>query len=283
VKRFLKPKSPLLNVGCGAHYHSGWCNIDLVSNAPEVIKYDIRSGLPFRDNSFDAAYHSHVLEHLTPEQGEALIKECYRVLKPGGILRIVVPDLEQISRIYLEMLTKAWNGDKASEKNYEWMKLELLDQMVRHQSGGLMGPYMVDSEKDNADFVRSRIGSELNSCQSQQRSSKAPSLRNWWAHQKQRLSVKLISCLLGREKASALSEGIFRQQGEIHRWMYDRYSLKMLCNRCGFSDFHVCRANQSTIDNFPEFQLDTLHDQVRKPDSLFVECQKQATSAARAA
>lgn len=283
VKRILKPKSPFLNVGCGAHYHPGWCNIDLVSSDPEVLQSDIRSGLPFEDNAFEAVYHSHVLEHLTPEQGEALIGECYRVLKPGGVLRVVVPDLEQISRIYLEMLAKAWNGDEDSEKNYEWMKLELLDQMVRHQSGGRMGPYMVDSEKGNAEFVRSRIGSELNSCQSTQSASRTPSLRTWWTRQRQQLSVKLIACLLGKEKASALSEGIFRQQGEIHRWMYDRYSLKMLCMRCGFSDFSVCAANQSTIEDFSKFQLDTLQDKIRKPDSLFIECRKLADALIRAA
>ena len=283
MKRLLKPKSPFLNVGCGAHYHSSWCNIDLVSSDPEVLQYDIRNGLPFADNSFEAAYHSHVLEHLTPEQGEALIEECHRVLKPGGVLRIVVPDLEQISRIYLEMLAKAWNGDADSEKNYEWMKLELLDQMVRHQSGGLMGPYMVDSEKSNADFVRSRIGSELNSCQAANHDSKTSNLRNWWIRQKQQFSVKLISCLLGKEKASALSEGIFRQQGEIHRWMYDRYSLRTLCARSGFSDFHVCGANQSSIKDFSNFQLDSVYDKIRKPDSLFVECRKQASAVKRAA
>ncbi|MDG2013316.1 MAG: methyltransferase domain-containing protein [Pirellulaceae bacterium] len=275
MKTPIDPNSRFLNVGCGAHFHPGWCNIDLVANHPDVIEYDIRGGLPFADNSFDAAYHSHVLEHLTPTQGEALILECHRVIRPGGVLRVVVPDLEQISRIYLRMLGDAWEGNSTAEKNYEWMKLELLDQMVRHQSGGLMGPYMVDSNKTNADFVRSRIGSELESCQSQ--SMPAPNktnLRDWWSKQKQQVATWTVSLLMGREQATAFQEGLFRQQGEIHRWMYDRLSLKKLCEQCGFSDFQIHQADASSIEEFASYQLDSHKTRVRKPDSLFVECRK---------
>ncbi|MCP4082694.1 MAG: methyltransferase domain-containing protein [Pirellulaceae bacterium] len=271
----IDPNSRLLNVGCGAHFHPDWCNIDLVSNHPDVIEYDIRGGLPFADNSFDAAYHSHVLEHLTPAQGEALVLECHRVLRPGGVLRVVVPDLEQISRIYLRMLDDAWEGNSTAEKNYEWMKLELLDQMVRHQSGGLMGPYMVDSIKTNAEFVRSRIGSELESCQNQPTNpANKNNLRNWWVKQKQQLAAWTVSLLMGREQATAFQEGVFRQQGEIHRWMYDRLSLKKLCEQCGFSDFQIRQADASFIEKFAGYQLDSHESRVRKPDSLFVECRK---------
>jgi predicted SAM-dependent methyltransferase len=123
-KRFARKQSArYLNVGCGSRYHADWCNIDLVASGKEVIEFDIRRGLPFDDNTFDAVYHSHVLEHLTPEQGERLVRECGRVLAPGGILRIVVPDLERITALYLKMLKDAWNGDPAAQENYEWMKL----------------------------------------------------------------------------------------------------------------------------------------------------------------
>lgn len=276
--------SRYLNVGCGAHFHPDWCNIDLVASRPEVIQHDIRQGLPFDDNSFDGVYHSHVLEHLTPEQGRKLIQECGRVLIPGGVLRIVVPDLERIAQLYLQMLRKAWDGDALAEENYEWMKLELLDQMVRHQSGGMMGPYMIDTSRSNADFVRSRIGGELESCQNANAANrKAGGFSVWLNRLRQRLAVRSVRFLLGRDKGEALREGIFRQQGEIHRWMYDRLSMKKLCESCGLADFRVCHAEESSIQNFSAFQLDSAGDEIRKPDSLFVECRKQAGVIARAA
>ena len=84
-----------LNIGCGRRYHRAWTNLDLEANEPTVIRHDVTLGVPFDEGHFDAVYHSHVLEHLRPQQGRELITECYRVLKPGGLLRIVVPDLER--------------------------------------------------------------------------------------------------------------------------------------------------------------------------------------------
>ena len=129
----------LLNIGCGGHFHEAWTNIDLVSTSPHVRAYDLRKGLPYPDNSFDAVYTSHVLEHLSPKTAKASLQEQLRVLKPGGIVRTVVPDLEDKAREYVAMLEKAMQGDKNAEANYDWMTLELLDQMVRDNVGGLMG------------------------------------------------------------------------------------------------------------------------------------------------
>ena len=232
-----KPETPSrLNVGCGSRYHRDWCNVDLVAHSEDVIQYDIRKGLPFDDNSFDAVYHSHILEHLTPEQGKSLLAECHRVLSPRGVLRVVVPDLEQITELYLQMLKAAWDGEDRSKENYDWMKLELLDQMVRHQSGGMMGPYMIDAAKGNRDFVQSRIGLEVESCQPTTANSvprRRERIGGWLRNVRQRIAVGTVSTLLGKDQADALEEGLFRQQGEIHRWMYDRYSLRQLCETVG--------------------------------------------------
>ncbi len=278
------PSRRLLNLGCGTHFHPAWCNLDLVSDDAAVQEHDIRQRLPFPSGTFDAVYHSHVLEHLTPAQGEQLIQECYRVLSPGGILRIVVPDLERIAQIYLQTLGQAWQGNKQAEENYEWMKLELLDQMVRHQSGGMMGPYMVNPGKSNADFVKSRIGAELESCQSRTSSPKRKrKIHAWLENFRLQTAIAAVGLFLGGHKAEALREGLFRQQGEIHRWMYDRLSLKKLCEQSGLVDFRVCEGSESSIDGFAAFQLDACGQQIRKPDSLFVECRKAAMANRRAA
>ena len=93
----MTPEPPrLLNVGCGSHWHPKWTNIDLASASPEVQQCDLRRGIPFGAESFDAVYHSHVLEHLAPRDGRALLRECWRVLRPGGVLLDLRPIAVQI-------------------------------------------------------------------------------------------------------------------------------------------------------------------------------------------
>jgi SAM-dependent methyltransferase len=63
---------------------------------PDVLVHDLRKSLPFPDNSIAAIYACHVLEHLYLTESQKLLKECYRIMKPDGIIRIVVPDLRAI-------------------------------------------------------------------------------------------------------------------------------------------------------------------------------------------
>lgn len=283
----------MLNLGCGRQFHPAWVNVDLVPINQSVCKVDISRGLPFSDNRFDAIYHSHLLEHLDHNQGQMLIGECFRALKPGGILRIVVPDLEQIARLYLDFHQQAVAGNKVAAANYRWMKLELFDQMVRRQSGGSMGRYISDPTSPNQNFVRQRLGDEIQNCLADKASdfgaaptdktglgSSTPiqptyaSEGSMWYRLRLRLAMWLVRRLLGRSARQALQEGLFRAKGEIHRWMYDQFSLTELCQQFGFENLRVCSAWESQIENFVEFQLDTERDRVRKPDSIFFECRK---------
>ena len=70
---------------------------------PDVVVANLRHGLPFPANTFDYVYSSHVLEHLYEEEVVTLLKECVRVLGPGGVLRFVVPDVQAIVRQYLDL------------------------------------------------------------------------------------------------------------------------------------------------------------------------------------
>lgn len=279
-----------LNIGCGRQYHEDWTNLDLKSTDPSVICHDITKGVPFESNQFDSVYHSHILEHLTPEQGRELIEECFRVLRSGGILRIVVPDLERIARLYLETHQEAWGGDESSRAHYSWMKLELLDQMVREKSGGRMGSYMANLEMDDCDFVRSRVGDELKVCRSTPAGddrnrnrgyAMATRITQWTERSRRKIARHVVNWLLGDDATTAFDEGLFRSQGEIHRWMYDRFSLRELCRNTGFVNFRVCRADESRIPGYSEFELDSVDGEARKPDSLFVECQKPESPPAK--
>ncbi len=99
----------LLNLGCGAEVHPAFVNVDLIE-APGVVKHDLRQGIPYDDKTYDLVYHSTMLSHLRPADALTLTRDCYRVLKPGGILRIVTEDLEQMCRLYLQKLDAAFAG-----------------------------------------------------------------------------------------------------------------------------------------------------------------------------
>ena len=126
----------LLNLGCGTKYHKDWINIDFVSNNKDILSYDLLKGIPYKDNTFDVVYHSHLIEHLSKIEGVSFIKECYRVLKPGGIIRIATPNLEAIVKNYIKFLYRSLNRDKISEFKYDFTMLEMYDQCVRTFNGG---------------------------------------------------------------------------------------------------------------------------------------------------
>jgi SAM-dependent methyltransferase len=122
-----------INVGCGnlPCQRPGWENIDNSPAArlsrwpllrclafavgllpaeifevkwPRNIRiHDVRKGLPYPDDSLSYVYSSHLLEHLHADEARAFLSECFRVLMPGGILRLAVPDLELFCRWYWEL------------------------------------------------------------------------------------------------------------------------------------------------------------------------------------
>jgi len=99
--RSISNTSPVkLNIGCGALRLDGWVNIDLVG-LPVDIAWDIRRPLPFADNSVDVVFHEHVMEHVCGYDGYMMAKDSYRILKPGGVLRIVMPDARKYIDSYI--------------------------------------------------------------------------------------------------------------------------------------------------------------------------------------
>jgi len=73
---------------------------------PANARYgDIIKGLPLKENELDGIYCSHILEHLSLEDFRIALRNTYKVLKPGGIFRLVVPDLEFYARKYLDDLS----------------------------------------------------------------------------------------------------------------------------------------------------------------------------------
>lgn len=77
-----------IQFGCGGNRLHGWENYD--------HEVDISKTLPFQNNSVDAILAEHVLEHISIQQAWNFMEECYRILKPEGLLRLAVPCVSKI-------------------------------------------------------------------------------------------------------------------------------------------------------------------------------------------
>jgi predicted SAM-dependent methyltransferase len=148
-----------VNIGFGYRPTPGWVNIELGSTFPDFYFWDCRRGLPFSDNKVAAIYSEHVFEHFDPEIDAALfLRECLRCLRPGGVLRIVVPDAEAYLRAYggrwerlavMHPLEQSQEGWRDKEPNYKGQKtvyrtqMQLINEVFRQ---GYQHKYAYDEE-----------------------------------------------------------------------------------------------------------------------------------------
>jgi cyclopropane fatty-acyl-phospholipid synthase-like methyltransferase len=103
-----KPHLVKLNLGSFTNqFHYGWRNLDRIDLAPWARQQgysfscvDVTQGLPYDDEIVDAIFSSHMLEHVSYEQALALMKDCHRVMKPGTVIRVVVPDAGKLIKSY---------------------------------------------------------------------------------------------------------------------------------------------------------------------------------------
>jgi len=100
-----------LHLGSGTVRLAGWVNIDLEERAD--LNLDIRTGLPFGDGAARLIYNEHVIEHITVGEAEQCLRDWFRVLEPGGVLRVATPDLEYLVERYG---SGAW-------QDQEWLRL----------------------------------------------------------------------------------------------------------------------------------------------------------------
>jgi len=277
-------RKSLLNVGCGSTYHPAWMNIDLEPASADVLRFDVSAGLPFPDATFEACYCSHMLEHLRRPEAARVVSEMHRVLRPGGTIRVVVPDLQTLAQEYLRLLNALQDKDAAREADYDWILLEMYDQAVRDRSGGETALFLADPGLSNREFVLSRIGSEAERVWL---ASRSPAAARLWdrlrtrgprwliAALRVRFAGLLIGLIGGRSARSAYLEGVFRRSGEVHRWMYDAFSIGRVLHRGGFVNIRRCNAFESAIPDFSSYALDSDEKGgVRKPDSLFMEAER---------
>lgn len=251
-------KYKMLNIACGNRYHKDWINIDFHPVSKDVKRVNILQGLPFEDESIDFIYSSHFLEHLTPEQAVFVLRVCKRVLKSGGILRLVVPDLENICKEYLKVLEMV-KANPEYDEIYEWIVIELLDQLVRTKPGGRMKEffsYVISSQNIRlAEYIQLRIGEKL----LQER--KHVHRRITYDKMKSKLLyfyLKIIRLLIPKDIRDLVF--VNTSIGEKHLWMYDEYSLSKKLAELGYRNISVKTYNESDIPNFNNYFLDINED-----------------------
>ena len=241
----------MANVGCGYRTRAGWTNIDFSWYArlahrpglsrvlhhlgvlsqdrderlqgvdPAIVVADLRRGIPFPDNAFDVVYSSHFVEHLERGHAAAHLREQYRVLKPGGVVRVVVPDLRLLVERCRESATALDGGDPTRLSDHLASIHALLGHMVQRESFGT----------------------------TQQRR---------WVRRLERVV-----------------RGGAARTGDLHLWMYDRYSLAALLSDLGFQKISVETPTSSRIEGWSRFHLDTEEDgTVYKRLSLYMEAVK---------
>jgi predicted SAM-dependent methyltransferase len=136
----------LLNLGAGPRGRNDghWVNVDGFANRKVHFVIDFRRPLPFPSGCFDGAFSEHVLEHFTSEDGLVLLQEILRVLRPGGVFRVIVPDAEFVVRSYaddpeslvdyrgegsgtaMEMVNSFFRQRYEHQFMYDWQTLEHL-------------------------------------------------------------------------------------------------------------------------------------------------------------
>lgn len=148
----------ILNLGCGTRTSPNAINIDwsiylrlkqtswgrlfarfalrgerragFVALDDSIVVHDLRDGIPAETSTADAVYHSHTLEHIDRNVVPIFMREVLRVLRPGGIHRIVVPDLEYLVRRYVDHLGK---GDPVL---HDELVAAFIEQCVRREASG---------------------------------------------------------------------------------------------------------------------------------------------------
>ncbi len=123
IRRYLaRQQQRRLNVGCGGNRIPGWLNADRFP-PPGVTFMDATKPLPFDDAAFDAVLCEHMVEHIPKAAGIALIGEFRRILQPGGIARLVTPDLNWFARRIIEAVPAGGRDDTYRAFLRDWHQL----------------------------------------------------------------------------------------------------------------------------------------------------------------
>ncbi len=110
-----------IQLACGQRPFPDWINIDIVPFKPGAeILLDLRRPLPLPAGSVDLIYSEDFLEHLDLNDGRRWLADCYRILRPGGILRLLTPNLNLLAQAYLQRDARflSWYQEKYGTQSH---------------------------------------------------------------------------------------------------------------------------------------------------------------------
>lgn len=273
-------KIKLVNIACGDVYikNNNWVNLDIISNNKYVTKINLLNKLPFLDNSVDAIYCSHFLEHIPIDKVSNFLHECFRILKKGGVLRLVLPDFESLSKEYLKQV-KLKNKVKS-----KIVLLTIIDQCVRKKPGGLLNEFYKDLltkkkvKKSEIKYLTFLNGVDFET------KSKNKSKRTFNSYiQKIYSLIKIIFLNIWLRFIMMLLPKTFKEQnislariGELHHWIWDYYSLSDYLVKAGFSKTIRQKYNMtiSKVSKLYIFDQDRKKKMSRGIESMYIESLK---------
>ncbi len=254
------------------------------------FRYDFASKpLPYNDNQMDAVYANHILEHFLPHQIHPFLKEVFRVLKPGGILRISTPDFEILSNKYLDAVEKyRENPSELNLNKIKWYIYVIIDQLVRENPGGNMLSTVM-SDDPNAFYDDELYGNIF-------RPFKTGNLDYHSIHSPKhevqplsklqklnplniiRLSIKKWKWHQYAKRDKEVTDRTnknFRTSIEIERFLHDRITLYQHLKEAGFKDIAPMDYRESRIKDWQSYNLDIsdISDTPIEPSAL-LECSK---------
>jgi len=271
-----------INLGCGPIFidSSQWINLDFAPSNNAIHKANLLGTLPLKENSATVVYSSHFFEHIPRSCIQEFLKECFRILKPNGVLRFVLPDLENMVRTYLE------HRENGNHVKADFVVVEIIDQCVRSKPGGELGQLFemlreksTLENKEMINFIRERIGENLNEL-SNSYVTKNKIIQKIYKIPKALMSrlqrVWISLWLLGLPSAFRKQNISLTQIGERHQWLWDFNQLRTELKAAGFNGVVKSTANTSSVHDFPFYPLDLDTDGLPRKgnQSMFVEAYK---------
>lgn len=157
-----------LHLGCGNIHIDGWCNVDVIKTGATDLVADITALAGIPNNSVQTIYTCHALEHFSTSAIPGILRRWHEVLRPGGELRISVPDLDRITKIYQNNIghfqvdgNQPWialiyGGQKdqfdfhRTGFNFNWMRHLLKDAGFREVEQYEHSPHFIEGVIDNS-------------------------------------------------------------------------------------------------------------------------------------
>lgn len=275
-------KSDYVNLGCGSTYLPGWSNFDYAARPPWVQQCNLLGRLPIATSSCQVVYSSHFLEHIPKQKISFFLTEIFRILKPGGVARIVTPDFSEMCLAYASAY-QSGDTDMAG-----FIQLEILDQCVRKTAGGELGKlYETLTTRDSSkaqdrirEMIYQRTGETLLPY-TLGRMSPLERLKESLSSPK--AAIHKLAILLRVKVACLIAPSAFVNQnvsqariGENHAWLYTFNELASLLKDVGFVNPERMTYATTNDPGFPCNLLDMHPDGAPRKgaESMYVEAWK---------